>query len=84
MIRLILGCVFIVLGLPFFIRGLIFSTKPDHQMTRQAKERNLRLGLETDMLTWGRKVRRFGFLLLVIGATLAAFGALAVGADSAP
>jgi hypothetical protein len=74
MIRLTFGIILFVLGLPFLIRGWIFSLKPEHAVSLQARERNLRLGLETDMKRWGRKVRRMGFLICGIGTTLLWFG----------
>lgn len=74
MIRLILGGLILLLGLPFLIRGWIFYLKPEHTISLQAKERNLRMGLETDMKVWGRKVRRIGFLLCATGGALVWFG----------
>lgn len=82
MIRLIAGCLIILFGLPFLIRGWLFSLKPDHKWTLQARERNLRLGLEADMVRWGRRVRRLGLLLLIIGGTLAGFGYASMQAAS--
>ena len=74
MIKLISGSIVLLLGLPFLIRGWIFFLKPEHPISLQAKERNLRMGLETDMKVWGRKVRRVGFLLCAIGGSLIWFG----------
>ncbi len=74
MIKLISGSIVLLLGLPFLIRGWIFFLKPEHPISLQAKERNLRMGLETDMKIWGRKVRRVGFLLCAIGGSLVWFG----------
>jgi hypothetical protein len=74
MIPLIVGAIVFLLGLPFLVRGWIFSLKPDHPTSLKAKERNMRMGLETDMKAWGRRVRRFGTILVVIGAGLAAWG----------
>lgn len=76
MIQLVIGGIFTLLGLPFLIRGWIFSLRPESKTSLQAKERNLRLGLETDMTVWGRKVRRLGFLLVAIGAGLLTWGYL--------
>lgn len=79
MIQLVLGAVILVLGLPFLIRGWIFFLKPEGKISQQAKERNLRLGLETDMKRWGRRVRRFGFLLVLVGAGLTFWGVKSQG-----
>ena len=67
---LIFGIIILVLGLPFLIRGWIFFLRPEHPISLQAKERNLRMGLETDMKIWGRKVRRLGFLICSVGIVL--------------
>jgi hypothetical protein len=74
MILASIGALLAVLGLPFFVRGLIFTLRPEHPISLSARERNLRLGLEVDMRIWGRKVRRFGFLLLAIGGVLIYLG----------
>lgn len=74
MIAMIIGSVLMLLGLPFLIRGWIFTLKPEHRATLQAKERNMRMGLETNMKIWGRKVRRVGFLLTAGGGALLAWG----------
>ena len=67
---LVIGIVILVLGLPFLIRGWIFFLRPEHTISLQAKERNLRMGLETDMKEWGRKVRRLGFLICSVGIVI--------------
>ena len=74
MIQLAIGAVILIIGLPFLIRGWIFFLKPESTISLQAKERNLRLGLETDMKKWGRRVRRFGFLLVLVGGGLTVWG----------
>lgn len=75
MVLTVLGVVLMLLGAPFLVRGWLFTLRPDHAATLRARERNLRLGLETDMKAWGRRVRRMGFILCVSGALVAAWGA---------
>jgi len=70
MTALVFGLIILIFGLPFLIRGWIFFLRPEHTISQQAKERNLRLGLETDMKVWGRKVRRLGFIICSIGIAL--------------
>ncbi len=74
MIQLVIGSIIVLLGLPFLVRGWIFTLKPDGPTAQRAKERNLRMGLETDMKKWGRKVRRFGVLMFLFGGGLVAWG----------
>lgn len=76
MVLIVIGSLIALLGLPFFIRGLIFSLKPEHPVSLKARERNLRLGLEINMKVWGRKVRRLGFLILLVGGVLITLGAI--------
>ena len=78
MVQLVIGGVILLVGVPFLIRGWIFTLRPEGATSNQAKERNLRLGLETDMKKWGRRVRRFGLLLTVIGGALTAWGVTSV------
>jgi len=74
MIALAFGALLVLFGLPFLVRGWIFSLKPEHPVTLKARERNLRIGMETDMKKWGRRVRRFGLLLCTIGGVLVGIG----------
>ena len=78
MIQLIVGGLFLALGLPFLIRGWIFFLRPDHPVSLKAKERNMKMGLETDMKKWGRRVRRIGFLLCAVGGGLTYWGVVSI------
>jgi hypothetical protein len=78
MIAFVAGILITLFGLPFLIRGWIFTLKPESRISLAAKERNLRLGLETDLSVWGRKVRRIGLLLVVAGGSLIAWGSSSV------
>ncbi len=78
MIQLALGGLVLLFSMPFLVRGWIFFLKPEHPLSLQAKERNLRMGLETDMKKWGRKVRRFGFLLFLVGSGLSCWGYVSI------
>lgn len=74
MIQLVIGALIALFGLPFLVRGWIFTLRPEGPTSEKAKERNLRMGLETDMKKWGRKVRRMGFMIVVLGGGLIAWG----------
>ena len=63
----------LALGLVMFTRGLIYTLKPDGKMAEKRKRRNLKVGFTTDMRVFGRKVRRTGFLLALIGGGLCAW-----------
>jgi hypothetical protein len=82
MLLLVAGGFASLLALPFLVRGWIFTLAPDRPISQRARERNLRLGLEPDIRVWGRKVRRFGLLLLLGGLALGAWGWTLVGAPS--
>jgi hypothetical protein len=74
MIAIGIGSFIVLLGLPFLIRGWVFTLKPEHAISLRAKERNMRLGLETNMKIWGRKVRRMGLIICTVGGVLIAWG----------
>lgn len=74
MVAIVLGSLVIALGLPFLVRGWIFSLRPQHAISRRARERNLRLGLEPDMHRWGRRVRRVGLCVVIVGAAWLSWG----------
>lgn len=76
MILTVVGAVIALLGLPFFLRGLALTLKPEGALAERIRERNLRRGLDADMKSWGRRIRRFGVLLLLIGGALIATGQL--------
>lgn len=75
MIPIVIGTLLALIGLPFLIRGWIFTLKPEHALALRTKERNMRLGLETNMKVWGRRVRRIGFILCSVGTALILWGA---------
>ena len=59
---------FLLLGVTMWTRGLIYTLRPDGKMAEKRKRRNLRVGFPTDMVLFGRKVRRLGFLIAIISA----------------
>ena len=55
-----------------YTRGLIYTLKPDGAMALKRQKKNLKYGMTTDMLVFGRKVRRLGFMItLLCGGILA-------------
>jgi hypothetical protein len=64
---------FLLLGLLMYARGWIYTVSPDGPMALKRKKRNLKLGFTTDMKVFGRKVRRTGFLVLMVGGGLVAW-----------
>ena len=67
---MIAGALILLLGVTMFTRGLIYTLKPEGKMAEKRRRRNLKVGFTTDMKLFGRKVRRLGFLLSLIGAGL--------------
>ena len=70
MIPLYAGIPFILLGLTMMTRGWIYTLRPDGKMAEKRKRRNLRVGFSTDMKVFGRRVRRIGLMLAIVGGAL--------------
>lgn len=70
MTLLIIGIPFVLLGLTMMIRGWSYTVKPDGAMALKRKKVNLKRGMTTDMKVFGRKVRRMGLMLTLIGSVL--------------
>jgi hypothetical protein len=64
------GAAFLALGATMYTRGLIYTIWPDSKMAEKRKRRNLKIGFPTDMKLFGRKVRRLGFMILLVGGGL--------------
>jgi hypothetical protein len=70
MIPVYVGIPFVLLGLTMMTRGWIYTLRPDGKMAEKRKRRNLRVGFSTDMKLFGRRVRRIGLMLALIGGAL--------------
>ena len=70
MTLLVLGTPLALLGAIMMIRGWVYTLRPDGTMAKKRQKVNLKRGFTTDMKIFGRKVRRLGLLLLLVGATL--------------
>jgi hypothetical protein len=70
MIWYIAGTPLLVLGLIMLVRGWVYTLRPDGAMAMKRKQRNLRVGFPTDMKRFGRRVRRLGLILSLIGGGL--------------
>lgn len=64
---LYVGIPVLLLGVAMMTRGWIYTLKPDGKMAEKRKRRNLKVGFTTDMKLFGRKVRRLGLMLVIIG-----------------
>jgi len=91
MTLLIIGIPFVLLGLTMMIRGWSYTVKPDGAMALKRKKVNLKRGMTTDMKVFGRKVRRMGLMLTLIGSVLIGWhqshqddGAAPASASSSP
>ena len=67
----LLGNLIFFLGLVMCIRGWIYTLQPEGGIARKRQQKNMRLGFTTDMRLFGRKVRRLGFIILILGGFLA-------------
>ena len=63
-----LGNILLLLGLVMFIRGWIYTLKPEGAIARKRQQKNIRLGFTTNMRVFGRKIRRLGLFILIVGA----------------
>jgi hypothetical protein len=61
---------FVLLGGAMVARGTIYTLAPNSGIAKKRQQKNLRAGFSTDMLSFGRRVRRLGALLLLIGLAL--------------
>ena len=78
------GYALALLGALMLGRGALYALAPNSGITRKRQQRNLRAGMTTDMDAFGRRVRRLGALVLLIGLSLAGWQrALALDAADA-
>lgn len=70
MVLVYVGTPIALLGLMMLARGWIYTLKPNGKMAEKRKRRNLKVGFTTDMKLFGRKVRRLGLILILVGAAL--------------
>ena len=59
------------LGLVMCIRGWIYTLQPEGAIARKRQQKNMRLGFTTDMRLFGRKIRRLGLFIAILGGFLA-------------
>lgn len=70
MALLAIGIPFALLGATMMVRGWVYTLRPDGAMAKKRQKVNLKRGFTTDMKVFGRKVRRLGLMILLVGATL--------------
>lgn len=70
MIFYVLGAPLALLGLAMMTRGWIYTLRPTGPIAEKRKKVNLQRGFTTDMKLFGRKVRRLGLMLTLLGAFL--------------
>ncbi len=70
MALLIIGAPLALLGATMMIRGWTYTLRPDGAMAKKRQKVNLKRGFTTDMKLFGRKVRRLGLMLLLVGGTM--------------
>ena len=62
---------FLLLGLAMLTRGWIYTLWPNGKVAEKRKRRNLKVGFTTDMKLFGRRIRRLGLMITLVGAALA-------------
>ncbi|MCC7109493.1 MAG: hypothetical protein IT382_09415 [Deltaproteobacteria bacterium] len=67
---LYVGGLILLFGLLMLARGWIYSFRPEGKMAQKRKRRNLKVGFTTDMKLFGRKVRRLGLMISLVGGAL--------------
>lgn len=67
---LYVGVPVLLFGLMMLARGWIYSFWPEGKMAQKRKRRNLKVGFTTDMKLFGRKVRRLGLMISLVGGAL--------------
>ena len=70
MIYLIFGIPLSLFGALAFTRGWIYTLRPEGPMAIKRREKNIDKGFPSDMKYFGKRVRRFGYLCLLIGGGL--------------
>jgi hypothetical protein len=70
MLLYVFGFPLLLLGLTMLVRGWVYSLRPHGAMAEKRKKVNLKRGFTTDMAVFGRKVRRLGLMLALLGGTL--------------
>lgn len=73
MILVYIAAPLLLLGVTMWIRGMVYTLKPEGSMAQKRKRRNLKLGFTTDMKIFGRKVRRLGFMISIVAGGLLAW-----------
>jgi hypothetical protein len=64
---LYVGIPLLLLGLTMLARGWIYTFWPNGKIAEKRKRVNLRVGFTTDMKLFGRKVRRLGLMVAIVG-----------------
>jgi hypothetical protein len=64
------GALLALVGLVMMGRGWSYSLAPEGPRALKRKAKNIQMGFATDMRLFGRKVRRLGTILVVVGAVL--------------
>lgn len=70
MALVVIGGPLALLGVIMMVRGWVYTLRPDGPMAKKRQKVNLKRGFTTDMRVFGRKVRRLGLFLLLVGGTM--------------
>lgn len=81
---LYVGLPILLFGLLMLTRGWVYTLKPNGKMAEKRKRRNLKVGFTTDMKLFGRKIRRLGLLIVIVGSGMIGWHLSATPTESAP
>lgn len=70
MFLIILGLPVAIVGAMMMANGWTYFLKPDGPKALKRKARNMEVGFPTDMKVYGRKLRRLGTIIFIVGSVL--------------
>jgi hypothetical protein len=76
------GAPILLLGLAMLARGWIYTLWPNGRVAEKRKRRNLKVGFTTDMKLFGRRIRRLGLMISLVGSGLVAWHFTTVADDA--
>lgn len=67
MILYVVGVPLVLYGAAMMTKGWIYTFRPTGPVALKQQKKNLQRGFTTDMKIFGRKIRRLGLMILLVG-----------------